>query len=98
MGQRAKVQQTITVKGIRKDGKEVEQAIPIKVENPAHLPAQVAAVLQQMVGLVGLVYKDPDVPGRIRLTPASELVEIWCDVPSIMVVDALEGESIIKPR
>jgi hypothetical protein len=91
------MQQIITVKGLRRDGKEVEQAVPVKVDNPANLPAQVAAILQQMVGLVGLVYKDPDVPGRIRLTPASELVEIWCDVPSIMVVDALEGESLIKP-
>jgi hypothetical protein len=92
------VQQTITVKATRKsDGVEIEQAIPIKVEHPAHLPAQVAAVLQQMIGLMGMVYKDPNVPGRIRLTPACDLAEIWCDVPSIMVVDAMEGESIIKP-
>ena len=90
--------QTVIFKGRRRsDNKIVEQPYPVKVETPGQLPAMVAALLQQMFGLAGLVYKDPDHKDRVTLTPANELVEIWADIPSIIVVDALEGESLIKP-
>ncbi len=88
----------MTFKGIRKsDGREVEQTLPVEAATPNEIPAATASLLQTFIGVTGLVCKDPTVPRRISFIPIGNLNEVWCDIPSIVIVDGLEGQSLIKP-
>lgn len=92
------MKQILVFKGRHKvSGKIVEQPYPVEIEQPSHAPAVAAALLQKMFALTGVVGMDPEVQDRVTLMPAGVCDEIWCDIPSIIVVDALEGQSLIKP-
>lgn len=92
------MKQNLTFKGRKKDGTVIEQTIPgIEVPTPGHLPAAAAELIQKFLMVTGMVNKDPKNPDKIVGIPAHEIDEFWCDIPSILVVDALEGEQLIRP-
>jgi hypothetical protein len=92
------MKQILVFKGRRKsDGKIIEQPYPVEMEQPSHAPAIAAALLQKMFALTGVVGMDSDATDRVILIPAHSCDQIWCDIPSIILVDALEGQELIRP-